>query len=140
MSFRVNLSLTQDSKSESGKSGNFTEILDLGSDRTIVFLRGSQLIRSFSMQQTLHWVQDKKEGKKPDFFFFFNILFLLIRKKRFFHLLMHSELVFRNPFRKFCTMDIQCTVGLLTYHQIFSSDASGKTQIASCRSVEMDAI
>ena len=41
---------------ESGKSGNFTEILDLGSDRTIVFLRGSQLIRSFSMQQTLHWV------------------------------------------------------------------------------------
>ena len=53
----INLSLTQDSKSESGKSGNFIEILDLGGDRTIVFLtRGSQLIRSFSMQQTLHWV------------------------------------------------------------------------------------
>ena len=105
----INLSLTQDSKSESGKSGNFTEILDLGSDRTIVFLRGSQLIRSFSMQQTLHWVLDKKEGKEPDFFFF-NILILLIRKKPFFHLLMHSEPVFRNPFRKFCTMAILCTV------------------------------
>ena len=81
----INLSLTQDSKSESGKSGNFTEILDLGSDRTIVFLtRGSQLIRSFSMQQTLHWVLDKKRGERTRFFFLLQYTNLADKKKTIF--------------------------------------------------------